>query len=230
MGPSDGEALGTIDTNPAGLIFQLEISGNTCPPPPCPTQNMTVVSDSQVQVIQGNTGLSTPYNAVASWEPFLGQIDPNPSLWDDMIDYTFTGGADWIWESYRTVNPVTGDVVWFQRDFLVDGYPTAGTLHITCDNGYEVWLNGNLVGSAQLGLGWEVSDRTQPYVDGNNWQSVEAYNVSGLLKKDNNTLIVKAANEYMGPSDGEALGTIDTNPAGLIFKLDLSYSTCPPAN
>jgi hypothetical protein len=226
LGPLDTQQLGTIDTNPAGLIFQLDISGNTCPP--CTTKNTTVVSNSTVKVTKGNTGLTTPYNAVAAWEP---SDDIDPSYWDSHLDYDFTtGGADWIWESYRTVHPVEGDIVYFRKTFTISGYPTAGTLHITCDNAYEAWLNGHLVGSAQLGALWEASNRTEAYVNSNGWQSVEAWGVSSLLKNGTNTLIVKAANEYLGPLDTQQLGTIDTNPAGLIFQLDISYSTCPPTD
>jgi hypothetical protein len=40
---------------------------------------------------------------------------------------------------------------------------------------------------------------------------------------------VKAANEYQGIALGEgADGTINSNPAGLIFQLGISYSTCAP--
>jgi hypothetical protein len=198
----------------------------------CTPITMTVVSDTTVHVIQGNAGGLYPRHAVAAWEPYL--IDPNPpepngSVWDLGVDHAFTGGADWIWESGRTLHPVEGDIVYFQKTFFISGYPTAGTLYITCDNGYEAWLNGNLVGSAQLGVGWEASNLTQSFVDFSNWQSVEAWNVSGLLNYGTNTLVVKAANEYRGSLDGEELGTIDNNPGGLIFQLDISHSTCPPA-
>jgi hypothetical protein len=65
---------------------------------------------------------------------------------------------------------------------------------------------------------------------GDSWTSVEAWNVSALLVHGTNTLTVTGVNEYMGELDGEPTGTIDTNPAGLIFQLDLTYSSCPPAN
>jgi hypothetical protein len=226
-GTLDGETLGTIDNNPAGLIFQLNMSGNACQPSPCPSQSMTVVSDTTTKVIKANTGLQTPYNAVAAWEAFGDPVDPIPSTWDSKLNYNFTpAGADWIWESYRTVHPLEGDIVYFQKTFTIGGYPTAGTLHITCDNGYQAWLNGNLVGSDGLFPGWETSNRTNSFVYGG-WTTVEAWDVSGLLKTGTNTLIVKAANEYHGTLDGETLGTIDNNPAGLIFQLDMSGRWCP---
>jgi hypothetical protein len=227
-GPKDLEPVGTVDLNPGGLIFQLDISGNTCPP--CTTKNMTVVSDPTTKVTKANTGLTTPYPAVLAWEPFLGQVDPTPSFWDSNLNYNFTpAGARWIWESYRPVHPLEGDIVYFQKTFTISGYPTAGMLHITCDNGYEAWLNGHLVGSAGLGVGWEASDLTNPFV-GFNWAIVGAYDVSSLLVKGTNTLIVKAANEYEGPKDLEPVGTVDLNPGGLIFQLDISSNSCPPSD
>jgi hypothetical protein len=229
MGPLDNQLDGTVNYNPAGLIFELNISGNTCPSG-CTTQSMTVVSNSDVQVIKGNTGLPTPYAAVAAFEPGIADPnppDPNGSAWDIQLSHVFTGGADWIWESNRAVHSLEGDIAYFQRTFSIGDYPTAGTLFITCDNGYEVWLNGFLVGSAQLGVGWEASNLTQPFVDTQNWQSVEAWNVSGLLKHGTNVLLVKAVNEYMGPLDNQLDGTVNYNPAGLIFELNIIGSTCP---
>jgi hypothetical protein len=188
-------------------------------------------------VIKTNTGLPVPYSAVLAWEPFAGQVDPTLSFWDDNLNYNFApSGARWIWESYRPVHPVEGDIVHFQKTFSLDGYPTAGMLHITCDNGYEAWLNGHLVGSAWLGVGWEASNLTNAFVGGM-WPLVGAYDVASLLVKGTNTLIVKAANEYEGGTDlggldvaGEPWGTVDINPAGLIFQLDIISNTCPPAS
>jgi hypothetical protein len=231
-GPADnGEPVGDINLNPAGLIFELDISGNACEPTPCPDQTMTVVSDTTTMVTKANTGLATPYHAVAAWEAFGDPVDTTPSFWDSHLNYNFAPkGADWIWESYRTVHPVEGDIVYFEKTFTLSGYPTAGTLHITVDNGYEVWLNGNLVGSAQLGLGWEASNLMTAFVSGD-WSTVEAWPVSSLLVKGTNTLLVKAANEYEGPTDnGEPVGDINLNPAGLIFELDISGKWCPSAD
>jgi hypothetical protein len=123
------------------------------------------------------------------------------------------------------VHPVEGDIVYFEKTFDIPGLPDSGTLHITCDNGYEVYLNGTLVGSAQLNAGWEASNLREAYVNSGGWQSVESYNVFSLLKPGTNVLLIKAANEYMGPSDTpvQATGTTYLNPAGLIFKLDICY-------
>lgn len=187
--------------------------------------NMIVVSDTSVSVTDiGGSFLS---NAVEAWEPFLDDpnpVDPNNSIWDQKTGKVFTGtGADWIWESYRTVHTINGDIVYFEKTFDIDGTPTAGTLYITCDNGYEAYLNDTFVGSAQLGPGWETSNLTETFVNVDGWQSVEDYDVDDLLKSGENVLFIKAVNEYMGTPDGQSNGTQYTNPAGLIFELDIDY-------
>ena len=97
--------------------------------------------------------------------------------------------------------------------------PQSGVLHITADNGYEVWLNGEYVGGAQVMGDWQNSNRTEPFVHSQGWQSVENYDVSAKLQKGANTLIVTAANEYRGALDNEETGTAESNPAGVIFEL-----------
>ena len=174
----------------------------------------SIISDSDTLVVKGNDdGASYPYNAVYAWEPYN---DSTPSYWDDNVDYDFTpSGADWIWESYRVLHPIMGDIVVFRKDFSIN-IPCCcscgathhlrhhgiscfkrriiGILHITADNGYEVFLNGHFVGRAQLEDGYQ-QNLTAPYVK-KGWQSVEHYKVSPLLKLCNNNLTVIGVNEY----------------------------------
>lgn len=175
---------------------------------------MTVVSDTDTIVVDDNN----LDNAVLAW------VHP---AWNPGLNYNFSDDADWIWESYRVVHPIAGDIVDFEKTFSIPGNPTAGTLHITCDNGYEVSVNGNLVGSAQLGADWRGSNLTEPYVyastaGGDHWNTVENYDISSLLAPGANTLAIAGVNEYMGPDDGESYGTVDTNPAGLIFEAEIT--------
>jgi uncharacterized repeat protein (TIGR01451 family) len=180
---------------------------------------MTLVSDETTRVIRGNTG-SFPRFASEAWAP------PN---WSN-IDYTFPAEAKWIWESYRTQNPVAGDIIDFEKTFTIPGTPISGTLHITCDNGYEVYVNGNgypagdpRAISAQLGTGWRTSNRGESFVHSDGWQSVESWDITDFLQSGSNTLDIGAANEHMGYLDGQSNGTQDTNPAGLIFEIVVTY-------
>ncbi|MBN1855344.1 MAG: hypothetical protein JW846_00125, partial [Dehalococcoidia bacterium] len=137
----------------------------------------------------------------------------------------FATDADWVWNSYRVLEPVDGEVVDFRHEFVVAGTPEAGQLIVTADNGYEAYLNGTFVGSAQVtdfdGTDWQDSLLYYSWVDGQNWQSVETWDVSTLLVPGVNTLILETANEYMGPDDSPAqnTGTIDSNPGGVIYEL-----------
>jgi len=124
------------------------------------------------------------------------------------LDYDFSSsGAEWIWESYRVMHSVTGDIVNFERAFSIEGFPAKGTLHINCDNGYEAYLNNKFVGRAQLENGWQGSDLTESFVHTSGWQTVEHYDLSDLLLIGENVLEIAAANEYMGPLDNQNDGT-----------------------
>jgi hypothetical protein len=191
---------------------------------PCTTlDTQTIVSDANTTVTAGNTGGPYPYPAVPAWEP---NDDTDPSQWDTSINYAFLNGSDWIWESYRVQNPEDGDVVSFERIVNIpdDAYAIVGTIYITCDNGYELWLNGSFVGSAQVhdynSIDWQDSLLTEDWVNTSGWQTVEAFNLLSWLTTGVNTFVFECADEQM---DG---GTIDSNPAGLIFEIYIAY--CVP--
>jgi hypothetical protein len=173
------------------------------------------------------------------------------SAWSG-TSHTFDADTRWIWHgdttdasgqvidgepTYYVKEPVAGDVVEFEDAFSVPGTPVSGTLYITADNGYEVWVNGTYVGSATVQDGdvdWEDSDLSHPYVPAvsGTWSDVEAWDVSGLLQQGANTLTVLGANEQMSPDDvtdagsPEATGTVRSNPGGVIYELDLEYEAC----
>jgi PKD repeat protein len=180
-----------------------------------------VVSDTNTLVTQGNVpGATHPYNAVLGWV--------HPSWWGGLTGYTFdyspshtNTAAQWIWESYRVVHPIVGDIIYFERGFNIPGTPTGATIYMTCDNGYEVYINGNYLGRAQLGDGWETSDLSEPYVQGDGWQSVETWPVAaGLLNSGTNVLLAKAANELMESGSGDP----SSNPGGLIYEVVYEYT------
>jgi hypothetical protein len=110
-----------------------------------------------------------PYPAVDAWEAFDDPDDTVQSFWDQELvlegsSFTFSL-ADWIWESYRVVDPTTTQYVTFEHEFNVPGYPTSGTLYIANDNTYSVSLNEVLVG-----------DQTNY----NNWPNVGKYEIYPL--------------------------------------------------
>ena len=199
------------------------------------------VSDASTKVVDSYAGgqlvpgsvknfVSYPFDAVPAWEP---SADATPSYWDNALSpnyFTPEVGvplADWIWESYRVQHPVEGDVVDFERKFSIPGMyllSSSGHIHITCDNGYQAKMNGALLGRAQLGIGdaWRSSNLIESFVFTNGWQTVETFNFPDL-QVGVNTLRIETANEYMGTLDNQGLGTIISNPGGLIYEAQYCY-------
>jgi hypothetical protein len=54
------------------------------------------------------------------------------------------------------------------------------------------------------------------------WSSVETADIASALQIGTNTFVFETANEYFGPTE-QGQGTIDTNPAGLIYEADVCY-------
>jgi hypothetical protein len=128
-------------------------------------------------------------------------------------------GAQWIWNSYRVTQPVTGEIVEFTHAFDIVGVPTVGSLKITADNAFEASVNGSVVGDSENLFGdWRSSDLTETYVAASSvgvssWATVRSFDVLGQLLAGSNSLDVTGVNEQL---DG---GTIDSNPAGVIYQL-----------
>ena len=190
----------------------------------CEPGSMVIVSDTNTMVTEVNGQSITPQNAELAWVH---------SNWWSSLSYNFgypANDAQWIWETFRTDDPgddapVTGWVVRFERTFTIPCSPSGATLDMTVDNGYTVWINGNLVGCAQVDsgetdpcIGWETSDLTEDYVHTSNWMTVEHYTINSTdLVTGENVLVILTANEQM---DG---GTADNNPAGLIYWLEVEW-------
>ena len=121
-------------------------------------------------------------------------------------------------------NPVSGDIVDFEKTFIIPGSPVCGILYITCDNGYEAYINGNGYPagdpnaiSAQLGSGWRTSNLSESFVNHSGWASVESWDITAYLQSGVNILEIGTANEQ------NESGIEDPNPAGLIFEIVISY-------
>ena len=180
----------------------------------------------------------TPFPAVAAWMacnaaancpggPYNPDPTPYPSYWDTSLVPSGSGallhsaGARWIWESYHPADPIEGDVVRMETSFNVPA-ATAATVYIAADNGYEVLLNGNSIGSSVTvhtanGIGWKDSELQQPWITSLGWNQV--YPLYMNLVAGANTFTVDAANEEFDTDDPVHVGqgTPASNPAGVIF-------------
>jgi hypothetical protein len=135
--------------------------------------------------------------AVMAWAP---NADSSLYLRGTSSSSRFTfAKANWIWESYRVMDPWRGDIVDFTKTFALAGTPVSGTLWITADDGYDVSLNTAGVGNHGLLGSWRTSDLKYSFVPGHGiWKSVEKYDISQKLVQGTNTLLVQTANRYMG--------------------------------
>ena len=200
---------------------------------------MTIVSgDGNTVVTQRRSGDAADFTpvgaaAVPAWEPGPNYPNDGPddsgweqnSLWDQRLSIDLRPtGADWIWEEYQVQDPVYGTVLTLQRAFEI-GYPIGGNLLITCDNGYEVFLNGVSLGSHGVNGAWRNSNLTQGFVPQDGWDAVGSYNLLNDLIAGENVLTIDAANEYFNTNDppNPWLGTVSNNPGACIFAADIDY-------
>ena len=80
--------------------------------------------------------------------------------------------ANWIWAAE------TNSICEIRRVFTLESKPTNAVVHITADNGYELFVNGSQVGS-DVGAASEV------------WQSVERYDINARLAKGRNIIGIR---------------------------------------
>lgn len=171
---------------------------------------LTIVSD-------GNTEWFDPYEGGGVWKP-ASPCWVHPS-WPTIQ------GATWIWRTYQT-DPAweyynvpyyseTDEYYWtFRRIFYLpdDAYNIKGELvTITADNAYKIYINNVYIGGDGR-LHRDGPDYLQ-------WKSVETYYYfDGILKPGENIIEIRAVNFF-------SWGTYSTNPAGLIYKVVLTYET-----
>ncbi len=98
----------------------------------------------------------------------------------------FGSSAFYIWYPGDRANAER----WFWKKFDLDSVPANARLRITCDNGYSVSINGEVLGS------------------GNRWESVQEYAIAKSLRTGPNQIVVRARN------DGGEAGLIAELTAG----------------
>ncbi|HTM54281.1 MAG TPA: HEAT repeat domain-containing protein [Pirellulales bacterium] len=92
--------------------------------------------------------------------------------------------AQWIWSPAYEKELAPEGVCYFRKVFNL-GAPEQGRIQIACDDNYELYVNGRLVGSGQ------------------NWKVLDSYDISRYLVQGANTVAVKATN-----SSGSSAGLV----------------------
>lgn len=83
-----------------------------------------------------------------------------------------SGEPLWIWSPTQSEGAIPKGTVYFRKTFN-SSKPEQGMLHITCDDAYEVYLNGRLVGK------------------GTDWKHFQAFNLLPFLIEGKNLICVK---------------------------------------
>jgi len=138
----------------------------------------------------------------------------NPSPWTPPWT-TGISGADWIWYQDESLNnPLVTETKTFTKTFSLNWPVDSASLKITADNGFRVYINGNLVDDATY-----VS--TIGGTDGQYFKNVYTYDIKSKLVPGTNTITV----------DGVNLGVAGTtplsNPGAIIYRIDVD-NDCEP--
>ena len=111
--------------------------------------------------------------------------------------------AAWVWASPKALRDgVFG--CYFRKTLGLPAKPTHATLLVTADNGYDLFVNGSLVGG-DAGYGAEY------------WRSVEKYDIATLLAPGRNVIGVKGQN--MGGPAGLVVAVRIELPDGSAIEL-----------
>jgi hypothetical protein len=126
-------------------------------------------------------------------------------------DWPTIEGAAWISSSYHAEDPVEDSWRQFLRIGYIPGRVVSASINITADNAYRLFVNGKLVGSDGTVYG------PGPYPQPSNWQSIEEYDLTSVLRPGLNWMRVVVRNYKMDNGDWQH------NPTGLIYRIDITY-------
>jgi hypothetical protein len=161
------------------------------------TITQTVVSDTTNEWWDG-----------AAWQPAV-------ACWV-YPDWPSIPGATWIWRSYKITSWEEHGPVIFRKGFTLpeNAFDITGSIQITADNAYELYLNGRLIGRDGFVTSPPIHHKDDP-LHAIRWKGIETYNF--VPQPGENEIIIKAVNYR---SD---IISWRFNPAGLIYRADISY-------
>jgi hypothetical protein len=85
------------------------------------------------------------------------------------------GDPEWIWAPAPIADEPLSPTAWFRKTFEITSVESA-RIQITCDDRYELYLNGRRVGT------------------GNNWKLMQSYDLRKMLIKGRNVIAIKGEN------------------------------------
>ncbi len=156
--------------------------------------NLNIVSDTDTEYYDAGS---------VSWKPaVLAWVYPGWTS-GSIID---NPAAKWIWSSYMVSydEAVIGSQAEFQRTFEIPATADSisGSIDITADTRYTLYVNGQLIGSDA------------------DWPVAENYDITAALIRGTNSISITAENYGAERADPES------NPAGLLYSANIRYE-CP---
>ncbi len=127
----------------------------------------------------------------------------HPTWFDESL---LGGAAKWIWETFKVVDPTVDTTKVFVKKFNLDSTPTSAMIEVAADNGFILEINGI-----------EVVNKIAVE---NNFGAVTSYDVLSKLVLGENTIRMTVKNFALASSTPEA------NPAGALYKLHITDSSC----
>ncbi len=112
-----------------------------------------------------------------------------------------SGEPHWIWAPDQQQGSVPSGTCYFRKVFQLQS-PEQGQVAITCDDAYELYVNGRRVGV------------------GRDWKTVNRYDITRYLANGRNSIAVKAEN-----TDGGSAGLVALVTVRQVGHTDVSYST-----
>ncbi len=150
------------------------------------------------------TAASTVSSTATTYTAADGSEKPAALAWDSFPGWTHAiGQANWLWSSPEVTQPTqTQQAVFTQKFTITPGAVTyIGQLTIATDGAFVCMLNGVLVGVE---------------TDEGNYSKPLIIAISGAIKAGDNSLTCTVVNP------GKAGASAFTNPAGLLFRIDIS--------
>ena len=122
-------------------------------------------------------------------------------------NYTSMPGATWIWSSYYVQSPTTTETKTFVKTFNATTPVTNATVVVAADNDFSILVNGTKRFTETDGF---------TFLAGNQ----RTYNLAPYIKNGTNTVAFQVTNTGVPGS------TIQSNPAGLLYKLTVNAADC----
>jgi beta-galactosidase/beta-glucuronidase len=112
--------------------------------------------------------------AVAQWVLVFSIVTPLALFAPQSIRAVRADEMQWIWTPAQPQEKsVPPGSVYFRKSFPL-GQPESGEVQISCDNAYELYVNGRKV------------------ADGDNWRIMQKHDITKFLTPGRNTVAIKA--------------------------------------